>query len=765
MKRLNFILPLFFLTLSILLFFFPIFQGKIPVPTDTIVGLYHPYRDYYANEYPRGITFKNALITDPVRQQFPWRLLSISLIRRFELPLWNPYSLSGTPLLGNFQSGAFYPINIIFFIFPFTLAWSVLIIIQPILGSFFLYVYLRYFQLRKSAAILGSVVFAFCGFSIAWLEWNTIVHVVIWLPLILLAMEKLLRKINPQWIAILIFAEISSFFAGHLQVLFYTLILSNAYLFARILQLSWYPNNYKKSTLKIIRTYIPFLLIGLIVFLLTAIQWLPTLQFIKLSARDSDLSNYLSEGWFIPWQHIIQFFVPDFFGNPTTLNYWGLWNYGEFIGYVGIFPLLMSLFAMFFRHDKKTFFFGTIFFVSLIFAYPTFIGKLPYLLHIPFISNAQPTRLLVLTDFSLAVLSALGFDYFLKQKKGLIFILSFLSIIFLLLWMVILFGGKAFHIQAEFLLTAKRNLLYSSSLYGVICISVVVSLIFKKIKIQYIIFVFLLISLVDLIRFGQKFTPFTNPAYLYPSTRAITFVKKNINNYRYMSTDSRIFPPNFGITYKLQSIDGYDPLYLKRYGELIASGERGRSDISSPFGFNRIITPHNPSAKFINLLGVKFIFSFSEIQNDQFKKVFEEGQTKVYLNKAVFPRAFFVNQIVKADSKQDAIRKMYSNAINLKKTAIIETEGKQIFNEIQSTGYVTTNLYSENRVILSTVTQKTGFLVLTDTFYPTWKAKIYSSFDTKSQGTPLVIYRTDYNFRGVFVQPGKNVIEFYQDFF
>jgi uncharacterized membrane protein YfhO len=44
------------------------------------------------------------------------------------------------------------------------------------------------------------------------------------------------------------------------------------------------------------------------------------------------------------------------------------------------------------------------------------------------------------------------------------------------------------------------------------------------------------------------------------------------------------------------------------------------------------------------------------------------------------------------------------------------------------------------------------FLVLTDSFYPTWKAHI--------DGKPTQIYLTDFSFRGVVVPSGDHHVEF-----
>ena len=86
-------------------FFWPVWlKGKLPIPADALVGLYHPYRDYYAVNFPNGVPFKNYILTDPVLQQYPWKWLVMNDWRKGLIPLENPYSFSGTPLLANIQA-------------------------------------------------------------------------------------------------------------------------------------------------------------------------------------------------------------------------------------------------------------------------------------------------------------------------------------------------------------------------------------------------------------------------------------------------------------------------------------------------------------------------------------------------------------------------------------------------------------------------------------------------------------------------------------
>lgn len=753
-------------------------KGLLPIPSDTIVGLYYPFRELYQKTNPNGLPYKNFLITDPVRQTYPWRNLSVSLEKNKELPLWNSYNFAGTPLLANFQSAAFYPFNLLFFILPFSVSWSFLILLQPLLAGIFLYLYLDNFKLKKEASLLGAIAFSFSGFSIAWLEWGTVFNTTLWLPLILLAIDKIFYnfqlfsnskfKIHNSklqfkiknylsWPLIFLLATVSSFLAGHLQTFFYLAILSFAYFLAR-----WF--QYGKN----LRTLGLFLVLTSLFIILTFFQWFPSLNFILASARNVDLPGFTQAGWFIPWQNLIQFLAPDFFGNPTTLNYYGIWNYGEFIGYIGIFPLIISFFALFFRRDKKTLFFGTVFFVSLFLALPTIFAKVPFKFNFPFISTAQPTRLLFITDFSLSVLAAFGLDYFLsvKNKKSIFYILGGFTSLFTGLWLFIL----AFHgslITSENLRVAKQNLILPTILFVLISLLLVVIVFISKRNeksgvpfLSFIFYALIIITVFDLFRFGWKFEPFTNKNYLFPSTSVISYLQNQNPKepFRIMSTDSKILPPNFSIMYKLQTLDGYDPLYLQRYGELMAASGRGVPNISPPFGFNRIITPQDPLSRISDLLGVKYILSLEEIKNNKFKEVFSDGYIKVYENNAAMPRAFFINNTLIVKSKQEAINAMFEVNYQLTSRAVVENvSDPELFKSSWDMGQVDFVKYDNDRVLLKTSNPGEGFLVLTDSFYPTWHARV--------DGKETRIYLTDFNFRGIIVPKGSHTIEFYNTIF
>lgn len=761
-------LPLIIIFFSAVLFFQPFFlQNKLPIPSDTIVGLYHPFRDLYAPTNPNGVAYKNFLITDPVRQQYPWKSLTMDAWKQGHLPLWNPYEMAGMPLLATVQPGAFYPLNILLLFAPFSHSWSIFIFLQQILAGIFLFWYLRSLKLETISSLFGAVTYSFSGFIIAWLEWGTIVHVILWLPLILLSIDKIFssyaesetlefdadskslkNKRIYRWFLLYLFSFTAAFFAGHLQPFFYLFIFAFAYFIARWIQFG--------KTKKVL---LLFLLSTLVFFLITFIQWLPTIKLILQSARDIDL-NWQQDGWFIPWQHLIQFVAPDFFGNPTTLNYWGVWNYAELVGYISIAPLLFAGYALFYRHDRKTFFFGSVFFLSLLFALPTFFAQIPFLLHLSFFSTAQPTRLLFLIDFSLVVLAVLGMDYFFRsaRKKHIISPIIFLGLIFACLWAVVLFGASYFSgFTLENVATAKRNLLLPTILFGAVSFFLLASLFIKNKKFQMIAAIILLvITFADLFRFAQKFTPFTDTAYLFPQTASITFLQEQKKPFRIMTTDSKILPPNFSVMYRLESLSGYDPLYLRRYAEFIIASERDKPDITPPFGFNRIINPQNVDSRLIDLLGAKYILSLTSLESSKLKEVFTEGNTHIYENKNAYPRAFFVKDIKVTKTKQASMNLLFDKQLNLRNTAIVETTDAVFSSTKFVLGRVENITTSPYQVRVHVVNKGDGFLVLTDSYYPTWDVRMC----TGDKCIKAQAHQTDYLFQGVLVPAGTYDIIF-----
>lgn len=725
------------LTAVVAVFFYQvILSGKLPVPTDTLVGLYHPWRDFYASTNPRGVPFKNFLITDPVRQQIPWRKIAIDQWKEGKIPWWNPYAFSGTTLAGNIQAGVFYPLNFIFFFFSFSTAWTILIVLQPMLAGLFLYLYLRSNGIQPTAALVGGISWSYSGFSIAWLTWGTIVQTALWIPLALVAMNKLLSGRNVWWIC-LAFAWTMQLLAGHMQIAFYGFVFSIIYWFVQI-------HNYKKNILHKFK----YLVLSLCVFVfITAIQWVPFLESFMNSARLVE-TNIDAPGFFLPWLHLVQFIVPDFFGNPATLNYWGQWNWAELVGYVGIIPMILAICIMTFSKKEYRFWTWSIF-VCLIFALPNPIAKLPYLFHIPILSSFQPTRLMVLVDLSLAVLSAYGAQAFLKNNikfmKSFFFIGGVLAIGWLAgLWIINF--GKDPVVVSNFTVTL-RNLTLPTVIFFTAILLFFVGV--RQLKKSIYITAFLvLLTILDLLRFGWKFTPFTSSEYFFPETRVITYLKNQTKPFRIMSIDDRILPSNAASYFGLETIEGYDPVYSARYEQFLAAASRGNSNINPPYGFNRILSIKNIDSPLLPFFNVQYILSLNDIDRPYLKKVMQEGETRVYKNTLLFPRIYLSEKTIQSTDAQKTIQKLIE--VNTSKIATYETPMLDILTTpLTLSEGVTIEKYSTYEIVFNTMSRNPRLVVILNKYDRHWDARI----DNNTRGKLVPV---NYSFSGLMVPAGTH---------
>lgn len=731
-----------FLALSVLIvvilgfFYKTIAFGTVPIPSDDLVGLYHPWRDAYAQNFQNGVPYKNFLITDPIRQQIPWRKQVIDAAKRWDLPLWDATSFSGVPLLGNIQSGALYPLNILFFVFPFIVAWSMLIISQPLLGGIFLYAFLRHKGIEPLACLVGSLCFAFSGFSVAWLTWGTIGSTILWLPLLLLSFDKLhtsQRKI--PWRLVFIFATVSSFFGGHIQMFFYSMVVFVAYAIV------------SRRNSRITKLYSMHVVVPLVIIILTSPVWMRFISVFITSAR-SQGSIWNAEGFFIPLRHLLQFFVPDFFGNPTTLNYWGTWNYGEMVGYIGVVGLVLAVAGI----SNATVFWVVVSAVCLVFAVDGPIARLPFTLRIPFLSSLQPTRLLGLVDFAFSVLAAYGLSALLKNnKKKLLFGVLAVGIGIGVAW-VFAYYPSFLSISESDVLVTRRNLILPTAIYallfGISVLLVSIRSSWNLVRGVLCIGLFALLSF-ELARFGWKFTPFTDQAYFYPKTEIIERLMMMKKPFRVIATDDRLVPPNVLSFYNIESIAGYDPLYNSRYEEYIAAMERGEPNIHPPFGFNRIITPKTITSPLLRLLNVRYILSMDEIKSENVRLLSEEGTTKLYSVVDVVPRVYFAKQFFFERSKEAVIARLYSKECIAGQCAVLEGE-PFIVGEDMKDDTVEIVSYGGDQMMIQTKTKNPRFLVIGNMMDPHWQVVV--------DGKIVETQRVNYLFFGCVIPDGTHTV-------
>jgi hypothetical protein len=137
-----------------------------------------------------------------------------------DLPLWDPASCSGIPLLATLQPAVLYPFTWLSAVLPTADALSWALWAQVILAAAFAALALRAGGLHWAAAGLGGVFYAHACL-LGNLIWPPSVATMTWLPLLWLCLEKLTRAMHFGWWAALCGATGLQLLAGFPQYLVY----------------------------------------------------------------------------------------------------------------------------------------------------------------------------------------------------------------------------------------------------------------------------------------------------------------------------------------------------------------------------------------------------------------------------------------------------------------------------------------------------------------------------------------------------------------
>lgn len=733
-------LPIIFILAIWLVFSSQYFlKGAAPFPSTYLLNNFDPWNEYDLLTGP----VKNGSTPDVITQIFPWKWLVIDSFKSGNFPLWNPYAFSGTPLLANYQSGALSPLNILYFIFPFVDAWSMSVLLQPLLASLFMFIFLKSINRSDFASTIGAIAFGFCGFITSWIMYGTLGFAILYLPLALFAIEKFYETKKWQYSTLLAVSIPLSLFSGHFQTSLYFLIFVFLYILFKFAT---------QKNKKLFGFTFASLTAGLAI---SSPQLLPSIEFYLNSPRETIYS--ISE--IIPWTYLATFFAPDFFGNPVTRNDW-FGHYIEWNAYTGLIPLLLGLYALR-KKDSYVYFFALISLIVLFFAFKSPIQDLLMSLHIPVLSTSAAGRVIVLFSFSFAALSSFGLDLLIedirsKKLKPIFMWLCLIMAVFTVLWSLIFFK---LYLPADKVAIAFSNFRLPSVIFALLLITTVLTLIIRNKKLLFL-FPFVLIVLVsfDMLRFSLKWIPYEDKKLIFPKIKLSEGIKPVAPHDRMIATFGN---EGSGIL-KISSTEGYDPLYIESYGEFMIGAQEGKY-VNPERSVVRFPRTSNNSDKLLNFLGVRYIvykkadgrngwtYPFWDYPVKDFKLIYEDEKYQVLDNLKVFPRAFVVNKYKVIKDKEKTIEEIYKEENSLRDEVIL-SEKPKLNIEHDENPQVSIVSYSSNLIRIVALTNKDGVLVLTDPYYPGWKSFIDNK-ETK-------ILRANHAFRAIELPAGKHDVTF-----
>jgi hypothetical protein len=160
------------------------------------------------------------------------------------------------------------------------------------------------------------------------------------------------------------------------------------------------------------------------------------------------------------------------------------------------------------------------------------------------------------------------------------------------------------------------------------------------------------------------------------------------------------------------------------------------------------------SSPLYDFLNAKYVIATKDVELDwdKFERVFDgDPELDVYLNRSALPRAFAVHQAEIVPNQEMAFDAIHREGFDPSSEVVIE-HGRELPERSTPNNQATVRFihYSPTRIELGVEMPQPGYLVLSEVYYPGWQATV------DERTTP--IYRANYAFRAVYLEPGTHHI-------
>jgi hypothetical protein len=650
-------------------------------------------------------------------------------LRAGRLPLWMPNIYAGYPIQADPQSAVFYLPGLVlnlgaamlgFREFPVQLL-ELEAVAHLFLASLFTYAFLRAQLKRRLSALLGGVVWAYSGYLTGYpLQQMAIVEAAVWLPLALLGIWLRYQggKRRALWLTALALGM--SVLAGHPQTSLFVLYATLAYLIYQLVRA-------RRGWILGIRDT---LFVCVLAAALSAVQWLPSLEYMLRSTRAS--LSLAEAGAGFPFQDIVQFVLTGFVSLWQPL-------------YIGIWPLVLILAAMLLRRQRDTAFWFGLALATLVLSFGQSLSgfDLAYWLLPGYRLFRGQERLALLVSFSLSVLAAYGADGLWSalrraERAWLRGAARFLgtSLAVLLVGLALVMSLKRQNIDPSDSgeLPRQMGLLFMMAAASLSLLSARLQIGRRRVWLSA-----LGLALVVLNLFAAN-RPLNQTSFsqIYTQSEPLRLMLADDGLFRFQE-DYRLTPQSAAV-YGLQEVWGVAPIRLAHY----------------EWFWHTV-----PEIMRWKLLNIKYLVTWRGNPTSRegvpasAELLFQTGKDKdvlyVYRLKEAAPRAWVVHETLLARDRGELYGYLSKADFDPFRTALL-VEPLSLSGALTAPERVNILSFAPNKIRLQANLAADGLLVLSEISYPGWRAYV--------NGRPTRVYEAYGLLRAVQAPAGESVIEF-----
>ncbi len=675
------------------------------------------------------------------------------------LPLWNPYLFSGMPFFESMTWSAFvYPSYWIKFVLEkipgVELPRLFFLFAHYLLAGLGMFFYLRSRRVGHGGAVVGAAAFMLTPHlvGLATIGHGGKVLAAAYIPLILMAAERLLDSGERRWLAALALLGGLQFLARHVQVSYYTWLAAAVLLAHHVVTRR--RDGQAWGTLAA-RTGM-LISAGVLAAGLAAMLLLPLHEYSAYSTRVAEGGGMGFEQatmWSVHPKELLTFLVPSLFGLANR-TYWGPMPFQQISQYAGYVVLCLAVIGAVAKRSRKTRFLVALVALGAVLSFGKYIGPVFRILYtgLPGFSRFRvPALFLLLVQFALAALAGHGASHLLgeigKPKKTWLPWAVGAAAVGAVVGLTVM-GARGGLLQAALnALLAKHPGVQMDILREVAAHAARLASRDAGILVAFAaaagvgIFVvgtrrlaawlsaLLLLGLVvwdvgtvDL-RFLQPERMRPLEAY-YPQSPAVRFLKSAPRPFRIAPLGPES-SSNAWMYHRIETVSGYHPAKLAVIDDLL--DEVGVRNL-----------------KLLAMLNVKYIVGPPKLEHPAFREV----APGVHEFLGALPRAFAVGEVREFDDPSRALAEYGVESFDPAQYATVlgELPGPV---ESAAGSAVEVVSYGPHEIEVTAKVERPCLLVFSEVYYPAgWKAFV--------DGTETEIYRANYAFRSVYLGPGQH---------
>jgi len=641
-----------------------------------------------------------------------------------QMPLWRTLIFSGSPFDADPQSGLWYPPNVVFLLLPAAVGFNLLFVLHVVAAGLGMWTWSRAAGTSAGGALLAALAYAFTPKVFAHLGFGHVglVYAAAYVPWALWAAYRVVRG---SWRhAGALGLTLGWQFIAHPQLAFYTGLVAGLYGLAVGCAGAGRQGDKEtgrqedRGTVRCLRSAICNLQFAILRLLLgavlalavAAVQLLPLVRFAPLSAR---AAMGFSES-------AVSSLPPRYLWGLLSAYHRGFMDY---VLYVGVPVLALAVVAL---SRPQARFWWMFIFVALVYALGTNTPLYGWAFRLlPALAWLRaPSRIWFVAAAALALGYAIAFG---KPPANLV-----------------AFGVVTPITAVLCMVTAAR---YLPRWGAVAALTALV--------------------LADLWMVDATLVEGRSPEAVFAENGLGAYLAQQMDGEPFrVYSPSYSLPRHIAAHYGLETAGGVDPLYLEEYAAFmeVASGVpcQGYGETVPALDGDGPVALVNrdavPCPVLLGLLNVRYVAAEFPVTAEGLCEVARFGSTYLYENTHVLPRALVVGQVEPVESFDMALEWVQTH--DVAHAAAVESgrplpppappkRGGVPFEVQAEVAWVRR---SPNRLVLDVTLDCPGFLVLSQVWYPGWRAGV--------DGQPATVWRADGVLSGVYLEPGGHTVSF-----